>query len=159
MPATTKTLAAFVYAVSNGDGASSTGDEIDLEIVAENDVVSVRRSARFEQLLKNRNPGALEKEPKYDERIREVTKKARGFRGKDNAVAPVTCQRVEALLSKAKKKPEDVIGAFKSKKDALAFAGGDKEVKMPDLVKTLSETTSDPYARGRARFDLAGARR
>jgi hypothetical protein len=64
MSTSTKTIAAFVYAVSNGDGASSTGDEIDLEIVAENDVVGVRRSARFEQLLKVRNPGALELDEK-----------------------------------------------------------------------------------------------
>ncbi|HTZ87884.1 MAG TPA: hypothetical protein VMB05_14550 [Solirubrobacteraceae bacterium] len=92
---------------------------------------------------------AEKKEPKYGDEIREVTKKARGFRGKDNAVAPVTVQRVEALLTKAKMKPADVIGAFKSKKDATAFAGGDKEVKTPVLVKELGEKTSDPFARGR----------
>jgi hypothetical protein len=103
-------------------------------------------------------PAAAEKPSKpakYDDETKAACKRAQEIRTKKNAVAPVTVTRVVALLAKAKTKPEAVVGAFKSQKDAHAFAGGDKEVKMPDLVKTLGEKTTDPFARGRGLVSIS----
>jgi hypothetical protein len=103
-------------------------------------------------------PAAAEKPSKpakYDDDTKAACKRAQAIRGKANAVAPVTVTRVVALLAKAKTKPEAVVGAFKSQKDAHAFAGGDKEVKMPELVKTLGEKTTDPFARGRGLVSIS----
>jgi hypothetical protein len=94
-------------------------------------------------------PAAEKKPSKYDDRIRAITKRAQELRTKRNAVAPITCQRVEALLKKEKTDAQAVVKMFATIKDAQAYAGGDKEVKTPDVLKALGEKTSDPFARGR----------
>jgi 1,4-dihydroxy-2-naphthoyl-CoA synthase len=90
-----------------------------------------------------------EKKSKYTDEVRKATKRAQEIRTKRNAVAPVTVTRVQAVLTQTKTDPEAVVKAFKSQKDAAAYAGGDKEIKTPDLVSELGEKLADPFARGR----------
>ncbi len=108
---------------------------------------------------KTEKPAKERKSSKYDDATKALAKRAREIRQRDNAIAPVTCQRVLAVLSKSKTTPEEVIKSFSSKKDATAYAGGDREIKAPDLVKELGEKTSDPFARGRGMVSVALAQR
>lgn len=102
---------------------------------------------------------AAKKDPKYDDKTKAVTKRAQEFRGKKNAVAPVTVTRAQAAIKQAKSSPDAIVKAFKSVKDAQAFAGGDKSVETPELVKTLGEKIADPFARGRGLVSIALAMR
>jgi hypothetical protein len=84
---------------------------------------------------------------KYDDATKKAAKRAEALRGKARSVGPVQVERVKSALGKTK--PEDVVKAFKSQKDAIAFAGGDQGVTQPDLVKDISSTLADAFCRGR----------
>lgn len=84
---------------------------------------------------------------KYSDEVKAAAKRAEALRGKARSVGPVQVERVKNALGKTK--PEDVVKAFKSQKDAIAFAGGDKSVTQPDLVKDISSTLADAFCRGR----------
>jgi hypothetical protein len=139
-------VAAADEAVREADAQTEGKTPPSREVVAQ-ERLSEHASKRGK--AKSAKPAAEKKEPKYDERIRAITKRAQDIRGKKNAVAPVTCQRVEALLKKEKTDAAAVVKMFKSIKDATAFAAGDKEIKQPGALKELGAKTSDPFARGR----------
>jgi hypothetical protein len=66
---------------------------------------------------------------KYDDATKAVTKRAQAFRGRTNAVAPVTVVRVQALLEREGKTADQVVKAFKTIKEAGAYAdASDKTV-------------------------------
>jgi hypothetical protein len=84
---------------------------------------------------------------KYSPELKAAAKRAEELRGKARTVGPVQVQRVQNALGKTK--PADVVGAFKSVKAATEFAGGSKDVEQPDMVKDISASLADPFARGR----------
>jgi hypothetical protein len=84
---------------------------------------------------------------KYSDEVKAAAKRAEQIRGKARSVGPVQVERVKSALGKTK--PEDVVKAFKSQKDAIAFAGGGKGIAQPDMVKDISSTLADPFTRGR----------
>jgi len=84
---------------------------------------------------------------KYSDEVKAAAKRAEKLRGRARSVGPVQVERVKSALGKTK--PEDVVKAFKSQKDAIAYAGGDKGVVQPDMVKDISSTLADPFCRGR----------
>jgi uncharacterized coiled-coil DUF342 family protein len=98
-------------------------------------------------------------DPKYTDDAKALAKRAREIRGKANAVAPVTCQRVEALLRKRKTDADAVVKMFKTVKEATEYAGGSKEVAAPDALKELGTHTTDPFARGRGLVSVCLAMR
>jgi hypothetical protein len=62
---------------------------------------------------------------------------------------PVQIVRAETGLAAAGKDAGQIVKAFKTVKDATAYASGEKGIDVPDAVKSPGEKFSDPFARGR----------
>jgi hypothetical protein len=56
---------------------------------------------------------AAKKPAKYTDEVRAITKSAQSHRGRPNPVAPVTVVRVQALLEREGKTPDQIVKAFK----------------------------------------------
>jgi hypothetical protein len=52
-------------------------------------------------------------------------------------------------MGKAKIKPADIVKAFASQKRAAEYAGGERSIETPELVKQAGEHIADPFAKGR----------
>ena len=87
--------------------------------------------------------------PKYSPETKAISKRAVEIRQKERTVAPVTVTRVEARLKAAKTDAEAVVKSFKTIKNAHEYAGGDKSIDTPELVKQVNEKIEDPFAKSR----------
>ena len=95
---------------------------------------------------------------KYSDAEKAAAKSAEQLRGKARSCGPVQVQRAQRAMKAAKATPESIVKAFKSMKEATRYAGGDKDIKQPDLVKQVGGEDRGPVrARARAGRDRAGA--
>jgi hypothetical protein len=124
------------------------------EVVAEETAKGKGSKAKAPKVPESSEVAAAAATPKkYSPELKAAAKRAEELRGKARTVGPVQVQRVQNALGKTK--PEDVVKAFKSQKDAIAFAGGDKAVTQPDMIKDISSTLADPFCRGRGLVAIA----
>jgi hypothetical protein len=106
-----------------------------------------------EQAMKPRGSAEVAAAPKaaaskkYTAEEKAAAKRAEALRTKPRSVSPVQVQRAQSALKGAEATPEAIVKSFKSIKDATAFAGGDKSIERPELVKQVGEHIADPFSR------------
>lgn len=83
---------------------------------------------------------------KYDDDLKRITRRAQELRGSKHAISPITVTRVKDALGDTK--PMDALKGM-TIKAAIAYAGGDRDVKPPARTVELYGSIDDPFAKGR----------